>query len=104
MEELEQPNHVDVDTLSSLEPVSALSKGRLRELADETLIEQVDADITLFSEGDVDNQVIYLISGELELRTGMGTCKLVAAGTEASWHPLDSKQPRQTTAMTLSPA
>lgn len=103
MEELEQPNHIDVETLSSLEPVSALSEGRIRELADEILIEYVDADITLFSEGDIDNQVIYLISGELELRTGMGTCKLISAGTEESWHPLDPKQPRQTTAMTLSP-
>ncbi|MDH5191809.1 MAG: cyclic nucleotide-binding domain-containing protein [Gammaproteobacteria bacterium] len=103
MEDIEQQNHVDVDTLSSLEPLSALSEERIRELADEILIEYVDADITLFSEGDIDNQVIYLISGELELRTGMGTCKLISAGTEDSWHPLDPKQPRQTTAMTLSP-
>ena len=103
MDELEQQNHIDVDTLSSLEPISALSEKRIRELADEILIEYVDTDITLFSEGDIDNQVIYLISGELELRTGMGTCKLISAGTEESWHPLDPKQPRQTTAMTLSP-
>ncbi len=103
MEELEHPNYVDVDTLSSLEPISTLSGERIRELANEILIEHVDTDITLFSEGDIDNQVIYLISGELELRTGMGTCKLITAGTEASWHPLDPKQPRQTTAMTLSP-
>ena len=103
---MEQPEqqYADVDTLKSLEPISALSDERIRDLASQTLIEFVNEDVTLFSEGDMDNQVIYLISGELELRTGMGTSRVITAGTEASWHPLDPKQPRQATAMTLSPS
>lgn len=96
-------NKVDLDTLKNLEPLASLSGDRLQELADETCIEYLEPDVCIFREGDLDNQAVYLLSGEIELRSaGGGSTQTVSAGMPESWHPLAPKQPRQVTAVTTS--
>lgn len=94
---------VDVDTLQGLEPLSSLSPARIRDLASKTPIETVVAGVRLFSEGERDRKLIYVISGEIELRSrGNTQVQRITAGMPASWRPLDNKQPRQWTATTVS--
>jgi CRP-like cAMP-binding protein len=103
-----QPNaaiehaHVDADTLAGLEPIASLSAARIRELADKTVVETVGPGQRLFSEGDRDHKLIYLLNGEIELRsrTNPATHR-ITAGMPESWRPLDNKQPRQWTAITV---
>lgn len=98
-------NTIDIDTLKGLEPLSVLSDERLDELARQTIIEYLDTDVHLFREGDHDKQAVYLLNGEIELRSeSKNYSHIITAGTPESWHPLAPKQPRQLSAVTLSPA
>lgn len=95
---------IDIETLKGLEPLSVLSDDRLGELAKQTIIEYLDSDVHLFREGDHDNQAVYLLNGEIELSNETKNYShIISAGTEESWHPLAPKQPRQLSAVTLSP-
>jgi CRP-like cAMP-binding protein len=103
-----QPNatsvhsHVDADTLAGLEPISSLSAARIRELADKTAVETIGAGKRLFGEGDRDRKLIYLLNGEIELRSHTNPAiHRITAGMPESWRPLDNKQPRQWTATAL---
>ncbi|OOZ39500.1 hypothetical protein BOW53_11355 [Solemya pervernicosa gill symbiont] len=101
----EESEHVDVDTLKGLEPVSSLSSERLQELADQTVIEFVEPDTTLFTEGDRDRRLFYLLEGEIELSSSIGNSqRVITAGMPETWHPIGHKLPRQATAKTLSHA
>lgn len=94
---------IDPETLEGLEPVSALSAGRIDELAQQTYVEVVPAQKCLFIEGDSDRKLVYLLNGEIELRSSASPeVKTVTAGMPETWHPIANKQPRQVTAVTLS--
>ncbi len=96
-----QPPHVDVETLHGLEPIASLSAPRIRELAVKTLVETVRAGVRLFAEGERDGKLVYLLSGEIELRSRSNAqVQRITAGMPETWHPLDNKQPHQWTAMT----
>jgi len=96
-------NKVDLDTLKNLEPISSLSGDRLRELADQTCIEYLEPDVCIFREGESDNQAVYLLSGQIELRSADGnSTHTITAGMPESWHPIAPKQPRQVTAVTTT--
>lgn len=103
MEGAEQEK-IDVDTLEGLEPLAALSGARLQELADVTYIETLDAMKCLFVEGDMDGSLIYLINGEIELRSSISpNIQTITAGMPETWNPIANKQPRQITAITKTP-
>ena len=100
----EEQVKIEIETLEGLEPVSALSPGRLQDLANETHIESLDAMKCLFVEGDKDEELIYLLNGEIELRSSINPdMRLIAAGTPEALNPIANKQPRQMTAITKTP-
>ncbi len=93
---------VDVDTLQGLQPLSSLSAARIKDLADKTSIEAVGSGVRLFGEGDRDRKLIYVLSGEVELRSRSNPqVHTITAGMPASWQPIGNKQPRQWTATTV---
>lgn len=94
---------VDMETLAGLEPISSLSAGRVRDLAAKTPVENIATGACVFAEGDRDRKLVYLLSGEIELRSRAHPRVLtITAGMPESWRPLDNKQPRQWTASALS--
>lgn len=95
------PQRVDAETLQGLEPIASLSAPRIRELAAKTPLENLGPGVRLFAEGERDRKLVYLLSGEIELRSHTNAQVLhITAGMPETWRPIDNKQPRQWTAMT----
>ncbi len=92
------PDLIDKNILRTFVPPSALNAENFQELAGKTYIEDVAAGSKIFIEGDNDRQSVYLVDGEIEVTSGKGETKSVAAGTEAAKHPLANQQPRKHTA------
>ncbi len=95
--------HIDLERLRNLEPVSTLSEERLQELLPLTDVEQVPLGGSLFREGDLDNQTLYLLAGDVQLSSSNGRIdRIVTARDPEARFPLDDSQPRQATAVALT--
>ena len=82
--------------LKQLEPIAALSEERLRELIPLSYIEHLEMGGNLFREGDIDNQTIYLMEGEVQLTSSNGKVnKIISHKDQAARFPLDESQPHQ---------
>ncbi len=94
---------LDAERLRRLEPLSALSPQRLQELVALSTVERLGMGVSVFREGDVDNQTIYLLSGDVQLTSSDGSVdRLLSARSEAARFPLDDSQPRQSSCTALS--
>ncbi len=94
---------IDVEQLRRLEPLSALSNERLRELVSLAYVEPLIMGVSVFREGDVDNQTVYLVSGDVQLRSSDGGIdRAVSSRADESRFPLDDSQPRQSSCTTLT--
>lgn len=90
---------VDRTVLAALQPIGALSRDRLDELAALCFVEKVNNGRTLFEEGEKDNQTVYLLKGDVALgATGV----TIRGGSAEAKHPLADKQPRLMTATAAS--
>jgi CRP-like cAMP-binding protein len=93
----------DIENLKNLVPLFTLSEERLRELAALSHMRDHAAGTHIFREGDVDNQTLYLLNGQVQLhRTSGNLEEVIAAGTPEAKHPLGDHQPRQTSALALT--
>lgn len=99
---MEQDSGVALDRLRHLEPMASLSPVRLAELATLSYIEKLGVGVCVFRVGDVDNQTLYLLDGDVQLTATDGDERVISARSDAARFPLDDKQPRQLTAVTLS--
>ena len=71
-------SNLDQSTLSQLEPISALSPGRLQELASLCFVERVSKDIDPMRMNVAKSaQAMYLINGDLGLRYADGSKKIL---------------------------
>ncbi len=94
---------VTIKRLKNLEPLSNLSDERLEELISLSYIEKLPVGVNIFHEGDIDNQTIYLLDGDVHLSTADGkTDSVITSRQEESNHPLDDSQPRQVSCTALS--
>lgn len=94
---------IDLERLRTLEPVSTLSEERLQELLPLTDVERVPLGGSLFREGDLDNQTLYLLEGDVQLTSSNGRIdRIVTARDPEARFPLDDSQPRQATAVALT--
>ncbi|MCW9025307.1 MAG: cyclic nucleotide-binding domain-containing protein [Gammaproteobacteria bacterium] len=99
-----EKNELDREKLQRLEPLSELSPERIDELMDLAYVEQFGLGMSLFREGEIDNQTLYLISGDVQLNSADGRIDmLLKHDADQARFPLDDSQPRQSTcvAMTL---
>lgn len=97
---------ITIEQLQALEPLSALSTERLEELKGLVDVEVLGVGVTIFREGDVDNQSVYLLDGDVQM-TSVSDQTLNTTMThkvDDAKHPLGEGQPRQVTctAMTLT--
>ena len=92
-------SNISQSVLSQLEPISALSPGRLEELAGLCFIEKVSKDIDPMRMNVVKNaQAMYLLSGDLGLSYADGTKKILRGGSDAAKHAVDTgRTPLQAT-------
>lgn len=92
-----------VKQLRQLEPLSVLSTQRLEELLPLTEIKHLALGQSLFREGDVDNQIVYLLEGDVQMNSSDGKLDLILShrATEARF-PLDDSQPHMMSCVALS--
>lgn len=89
-----------LDTLRTLEPISALTQDQVRDLAQHARRESLDAGAYLFREGECDQETVYLLRGSLELTQAGSLVKhLLQSGSEEARHPVADDQPRRYTAL-----
>jgi len=86
----------DLDILKTLIPLNSLAAGNFRELVAQTVIEQLPAEHTLFTEGDKDGNTFYLLHGEMSLISGDEE-RIVVAGSDNARYALAHLKPRQFT-------
>ena len=92
------------DQLKRFEPLGELSDERLDELISLAYIEKKGIGISLFREGEIDNQTLYLLSGDIQLTTSDGLISTVIKDTsDQSRFPLDDSQPRQSSCTAMTP-
>lgn len=94
---------VDIITLARLQPIDSLLEEQIVELAAQTRELALPAGKSLFREGDQDNDLIYLIEGEVEVRPAAGEPYVVKGGSSKSRRPLAEHSPRRTHAVALTP-
>lgn len=102
---MEEDNKISIEQLKRLEPLSALSDERLQELHDLADVERIGVGVTVFREGDVDNQSVFLLKGDVQLSSISNPSieKVISHKSAEAKHPLAEGQPRQMScvAMTL---
>lgn len=97
---------ITIEQLKAFEPISALSTERLEELQGLADVEVLGVGVTIFREGDVDNQSVYLLDGDVQMRSvsDQSLNSSITHKANDAKHPLSEGQPRQVTctAMTLA--
>ncbi len=97
---------ITIEQLKAFEPISILSTERLEELQGLVDVEELGVGVTVFREGDVDNQSVYLLNGDVQLTSisDRSLNTLITYKVNDAKHPLAEGQPRQMTctAMTLA--
>jgi len=93
---------LDLAILRPFSPLDGLKAENLNALARKTTVRQLDAGRVLFKEGDTDKRTFYLVSGDLELRSGERTVSTLRGGSPEARNPVVPGQPRRFTARALS--
>ena len=94
---------ITTERLSKLEPLSNLSQERLQELVTLSSVERMPIGVSLFREGDIDNQTVYLLEGDVQLSSSDGKVDRVLTSKQPeALYPIDDSQPRQVSCAALS--
>jgi len=92
------------EQLKHFEPLAELSDARLDELLSLACSEKFGMGVSLFREGDIENQTMYLLFGDVQLSSSDGRIDTVIQHTEEqARHPLDDSQPRQSSCISITP-
>ena len=94
---------VTIDILTNLEPIAALSAGRLQELSEMCSIERVSQGLNPFRMNVVQSeQLLYLLSGQLRLTHADGATEIIEGGSDVSRHALAADQAERQEALALT--
>ena len=95
-------NSITIERLQKLEPLSSLSEERLEELVTLSYVENLSIGVSIFHEGDIDNQTVYLLEGDVQLSSSDKKIdKVISSKQDEAKYPLDDSQPRQVTCSAL---
>lgn len=93
---------ISIERLQKLEPLSSLSEERLEELVSLSYVEKLPIGVSIFHEGDIDNQTVYLLEGDVQLvSSDQKIDKVISSKQDEAKYPLDDSQPRQVTCSAL---
>ena len=99
---MEDKKYISIERLKKLEPISNLSQERLEELVTLSYVERMPIGMSLFREGEIDNQTIYLLEGDVQLTSADGKIdKVISANKDEAKFPIDDSQPRQVSGIAL---
>jgi len=97
---------ITIEQLKAFEPISILSTERLEELQGLVDVEVLGVGVTIFREGDVDNQSVFLLNGDVQMSSvaDQNLNRTMTHKVNDAKHALAEGQPRQVTctAMTLA--
>jgi len=100
---MQEAKLITPERLRKLEPLSNLSDERLQELVTLSSVERMPIGVSLFREGDIDNQTVYLLEGDVQLSSSDGKVDRVLTGKQPeALYPIDDSQPRQVSCAALS--
>lgn len=90
---------VDISQLRALSPLSSLKKDNLDALARKTELKTAKPGEMLFREGDSTKRAVWLLEGNVDLRSGDATQHSVIGGTDEARNPLSPQLPRRFSAV-----
>ena len=93
---------VDPDILQKFSPLDSLKPENILALTKKSRLHELDPGRSLFKQGDSDKHTIYLLSGDIELRSGDKIIRTITAGTPEAAHALAPVLPRKVTARALN--
>jgi CRP-like cAMP-binding protein len=95
---------ITVEQLKFFEPISILSTERLEELCDLVDVEELGVGVTIFREGDVDNQNVYLLNGDVQMSSvsDQELDTIMTHKASEAKHPVAEGQPRQVTCTAIT--
>jgi CRP-like cAMP-binding protein len=93
---------LDLKILRVFSPLDGMRAENLHALARKTVIRRLDSGRVLFKEGDTDKRTFYLVSGELDLRSGESVVATIRGGSPEAHSPVAPGQPRRFTARALT--
>ncbi len=93
---------VELEVLRAFSPLDGLKRENLFALSRKTVLNELSSGRALFKEGDKDKRTYYLVSGDVELRSGERTVSTLRAGSPDARNAIAGGQPRRFTARALS--
>lgn len=94
---------ISIERLQKLEPLTNLSTERLEELVTLSYVDRLPIGMSVFREGDIDNQTVYLLDGDVQLTSSDGKVdKVISSKQKEALYPLDDSQPRQVSCVASS--
>ena len=97
-----QKTTIDLIEFSSLVPIKALSVMHCRELLDQSDVNVVARNGTIFVQGDEAKSILYVMAGEVELHIDGKVEKCIKGGTRLAKLPLEQGTHYQYTARALT--
>ncbi|MCU7834039.1 MAG: cyclic nucleotide-binding domain-containing protein, partial [gamma proteobacterium symbiont of Taylorina sp.] len=91
---------VDINIVRQFQPFDSLNIEKVKEIIEKSAVQKLPVGRTLFSQGDKDKWVIYLLSGTIELKQADGNIILIEAGTDSAKHAVSNIIPRLASAQT----
>lgn len=88
------PRPLDRELIKQFSPLSGLKPENQADLASKSQVQDLEAGRYIFRQGDGDKRAVYLVKGEVELRSGDKVVRVVAGGSEEARHPLAPQIPR----------
>jgi CRP-like cAMP-binding protein/rhodanese-related sulfurtransferase len=92
------PRPLDRELIKQFSPLSGLKPENQADLASKSQVQDIEAGRYIFRQGDGDKRAVYLVKGEVELRSGDKVVRVVTGGSEESRHPLAPQIPRHLSA------
>ena len=88
------PRPLDRELIKQFSPLSGLKPENQNDLASKSQVQETEAGRYVFRQGDADKRTVYLVKGEIELRSGDKIVRTISGGSEEARHPIAPQIPR----------
>ena len=92
------PRPLDRELLKQFSPLSGLKPENQNDLASKSQLQDLEAGRYIFRQNDTDKRTVYLVKGEVELRSAEKIVRVITGGSEEARHPLAPQIPRHLSA------
>ncbi len=92
---------IEAHQLRQFKPLTGLPSRVLEYVAGQTQFVNLDPGSVIQTLGEVDDQVSYLLKGDVETQTQEGASHRLSAATQRSQHPLSTQQPFEVSARAI---